>query len=644
MALLASLGASCDHSGPTDPSARVQLLQPLDSALGAKAGAVVYPRVRVLGAGREPVAGARVSWIANAGGISATSVSDAQGIASARWYAPTQLGPVSLTASAGDAPPLELHADVVANDAAKLDVLDDSVRFTAQRQTRIIRVVGWDAYGHPTAVGDNLGFRRDSDWVGLGRVMASGDTALVELSVGMGTHRGYVRFMEDSVLVVLQPVITRLSGIAGLDTVYGLAVGERATLKVIGVDSLGYEISGVDPGSAGLQVTTSAAGIATVSNDGAMTAVAPGTVTIDASAPGVTYHREITVYPVFDIGTQTAGVELHDGNAYYQMPRDHYLTDAGMLYDLSHYVGAGALPHPEFDVLRAHAADGTIAWTRSYSMGYATVIADPATGIAYLADPLHVIHAITPDGADRWSFDYGAIDTGGCRLAGWKDGVAAACSTHVFALDGSGSLSWSATVSDTAQQVITSPTLTIVRMKGSVAAIGNDGAPAWTMASSATNMIADASSTVYLTGSGVRAIDATGRERWYSATPMDGCILATADRIVVCRNLNVITALDPGDGHVRWSTTSPTSFGSMAAVSGDRVLVTGAYLFAFDARTGAVLGRSLNRVDQYDLAIGYGTLAASAFSFARVFRTSFTPGSEWSQSAGNAGHGNRVSQ
>ena len=94
---------------------------------------------------------------------------------------------------------------------------------------------------------------------------------------------------------------------------------------------------------------------------------------------------------------------------------------------------------------------------------------------------------------------------------------------------------------------------------------------------------------------------------------------------------------------MQWSATSPTSFGNMAAISGDRLLVSGTFLFALDARSGSVLGRSLSPVGEYDLTIGNGVMAATSFSSAIVFRTSFAPGSEWAQAFGNAGHGNRVS-
>lgn len=648
--LVAGLVASC-HDSSTNPLTRVAQLQPVESALQVKAGRQWLMKVLVLDGNNAPVVGVPVNWEASSGVLSnSITSSNGQGIAVTRWTADTAFGDAAITALVGNAPPLVQHITVVPGSARSLIVLADSVVFTAQEQKRTVKVVGTDQYGRQVPLrADQIEGRSE-----LGVATATGvvgDTALVELTSGYGTHRGSFTIYSisddanasGSVLLVLHPVLVGIKEIAGLDSVNGLAVGEHASLKVTGLDSLGHPILDVGVASSGLQLTTSDAAIATTAGDGSVTAVAPGRVTITATAGPVTYRVPVTVFPVFDVGTQTAAIALHDPNAYFQNALDQYLTDAGALYELSHYIGAGAPPHPETAVLRARTAGGAVAWTRNYPTSYVEVIADPASGIAYLADHLHVIHAIDPAGTDRWSFDYGTIDTGRCRLAGWKDGVVAACSTHVFALNGSGSLSWSVTLADSVQQVITAPALTIARVKGSVVAIADGGTIAWSKSSNASDLIADASSTVYLVDNGVHAVDAHGVERWYNATPLGGCVLATADRLVVCRNLGVITALDPADGHVRWSATSPTSFGSMAAISGDRILVCGAFLFALDARSGAVLGRSLNRFDEYDLSVGNGTMAATSISFGRVFSTSFTPGSGWAQRSGNAGHGHRVS-
>jgi len=648
MLLVTGVLASC-HDGPTDPLSRVRTLQPVDSALTVMAGAQTVVKVLVLDAGGTPVAGASVNWEASSGWFSKkTTPSNADGVAVNVWTSEGALGAVMVSASSGTAAPLQLPISVVGGYATTLKVLTDSVTFTAQGQPRLVRVVGFDAFGHPATLSpDKLGgYSAFASVVGK---YVSGDTAFVEITSGYGTHRGYAtvtsqdRGASAQVLLVMDPVLVGIREISGLDSVNGLAVGERAPLSVTGIDSLGHSILNANIVTAGLQLSTSDAGIATVSSDGSVTAVAPGQVTIGATAGAVSYQVPLTVYPLLDIGTQTALIELHDSNAYFQTPLSQHLTDAGVLYDLSYYVGAGALPHPETVVLRATAAGGKVSWSRSYSASYADAIADPASGIAYMTDNAHTIHAIDPTGTDRWAFDYGAISTAGCRLAGWNDGVAAACATHVFALNGDGSLAWTTAVADTAQQIISAPSLTIVRTKGSVTAIAADGSIAWSRASGATDMIADASSTIYVMDNGVRAVDPSGGERWYNAAPLADCILATSDRYVVCRNNSAITALDRSDGHVLWSATAPTSFGSMAAVSGDRILVSNAFMFALDARSGAVLGRSLNRVDETSIVVGNGVMAATSFSYGRVFKTSFTPGSEWAQHFGNAGHGNRVS-
>jgi hypothetical protein len=645
--LAAGLFTGCNHDGPTDPLSRVHQLQSVDNAPRLRAGTQYILRVRAVDADGNAVTGAPVEWTASAGLLeSADSRSSTDGIAARRWTAPAELGGVTVTATAGGAS-LSIAIEVVPGAATRLDIVEDSVRFTAQGQKRIVRAVGWDQFGHPAAL--------ETDRPSASSTVASvtgltpiGDTAYVELTSAYGTHMGYAYVTaaggvgRDSVRIISEPVVVGIQKIAGLDSVNGLVIGEKAQLEVTGLDSLGHPVANVDVTAAGLQLSSSDPNVATTSNDGIVTAVAAGAVTIDAAMGGVTYHVTVTVYPVFDVGTRMSSVELHDPMAYFQEPLGYSLTDAGTSYDLSHYIGAGAPPHPESVVLRATAIDGKVPWTRSYPGNSAAAVADPASGVVYLADPLHVMHAIAPAGTDRWTFDSGAIDAGYCRLAGWKDGVAAACGTHAFALNGDGSLAWSATVSDVVLQIITTPALTILRSIGSVSAVADNGSISWTVPSASTDMIADANSTVYLVEGGVRAIDVAGVERWHNPTPLAGCVLATADRLVVCRNNRVITALDRTDGQVRWTATSPTSFGSIAAIAGDRLLLSNAFMFALDARSGAILGRSMNRMDEVYVTVGDGVMAASSVSSAIVFHTSLAPGSEWSQTAANAGHDNRV--
>jgi hypothetical protein len=636
-----ALLASCNHDGPTDPLSRVHALRPVDNLIQIKAGTEGALLVVVLDADGRPVPNVDVAWEATSGVlVTTTSLSGIDGVAGNRLTAPPELGTVAVTARAGSVS-LQLAVSVVPGPVAKLDILEDSIRFTAQLQMRTVHVLGFDQFGHQLSLGTNV-VQSGASYSQVRSVAAAGDTAVVAVSSGFGTSRGYLVLAtqdgraRDSVLAVLDPVPVRTE-ISGLDSANGLAVGERARLKVTGVDSLGFTIFNVDSARSKLQLSTSDPSVATVADDGTVTAIAPGTVTIGASAVGTSYRQDLTVYPVFDVGTRKAGIGLRDQQAYVQFPVDQLLTDAGTLYELetlsSHTATSTAL--------RAHATDGKVAWVRSYP-GYGDAVADPASGVVYMIDDVHMVHAIDPAGTDRWAFDYGAFSTGGCQLATWRTGVAAACGTHAFALNVDRSLAWSATVDDTVRQVITTPVLAVVRMKNAVSALRDDGTVAWTRSLSAGDMIANAASTVYLVANGVHAIDSDGTERWYNPTPLGGCILATTERLVVCRNISVITALDPTDGHVRWTISSPASFGTMAAISGDRLLVSDAFLFAFDARTGAVLGRSFGRLDEYYLSVGHGVMAATSVDFAQVFSTSFSPGSEWAQNAGDAGHGNRV--
>ncbi len=644
VALVAGIVTSC-HEGPTDPSGHVQKLQAADSALQVKAGAQSVIRVLVLDGDGRPVRGVTVNWTAQTGTLASTSTaSDAQGVAATKWTAEGELGDIAIMASAGSVAPLKLAVKVVPGDPATLDILVDSVRYTAQWQKRLVRVLGFDKYGHPVTPGTDL-VQLNPGWAAVWEATPSGDTTVVALGSGFGRHRWYFVLgtsdgrARDSVLVILDPVIVRTE-ISGLDSTNGLAVGEHAQLTATGIDSSGYTVA-LDAGDARaqLQLSTSDANIATVASDGTLTAVAPGSVTIDASAPDIIYRARITVYPIFSAGTQKAGISLEDPQGYVQFPVDQYLTDAGVLYELTSVSSHTAT----YSVLRAHGGDGKVAWTREYQELSTRVAVDPASGVVFMQDDAHRIHAIDPAGTDRWLFDYGSFSTGSCRLAGWRNGVAATCGTSAFALNGDGSLAWSATVSDTAWQIISTPMLAVLRTQTAVTALRDDGSVAWTRLSAATGMIADAASTVYLMERGVHAIDLNGTERWYNATPLAACILAGTERLVVCRDNGIITALDPADGQVRWTTKFPALFGSMAAISGDRILLAGAFLFALDARTGAAIGRSFDRLDEYYISVGQQVMAVTSVNFARVFSTSFTPGSEWAQNGGNAGHGNRVS-
>jgi hypothetical protein len=642
--LAAAVLASC-HESPVDPSTRVNELRPFGSGLQVMAGAQWLVKVLVVDAGGSPVSGVSVTWQTSSGVLAKTVTSSStEGVASNLWTAPLDPGQQIISASVGsaDVQPLQMVVVVTPGPVATLKILADTVHFTAQRQPRTVRVVGRDGHGNPVALGYSE-LQVSGSWLSaVAMLPSSGDTATVVLTSGDGSHLGYVWValdgVRDSVPLILQPVSTGVQAISGLDSVAGLIVGQHATVQVIGVDSLGHPIPGIDPTASGLQLSSSAPDILSVSNDGRLVGVAAGRAVVTASAGSVSNRVTVPVFTELEVGTRLATFDLAPGID--QQSEARYLSDAGLLYSLHSFWGHNPGPTR----LEAYGKDGRLNWTHTASSNPYLNVLNPASGTMFSADAgTHVIRALGPTGIELWTFDYGSFTTMGCLLAGWGDSVAAWCGSYVLALRGNGSVAWSAPMGGAPWRILTTPTHVVAQSRDSLSAFDANGMVAWTRSVTASEMIADASSNVYLMEQGgVRAIDGNGVDRWFTPTPLGACIIATTDHLVICRDNSLLVALDPADGHVRWSTTIPIPFGCPVAISGDRLLVLGGHLFALDARSGAVIARSAESYDNYLLSVADGFMSMSMPSYAITFSTPFSPGSEWSQASGNAGHGNSV--
>ena len=642
--LAAAALASC-HESPSDPLTRVQELRPFASELQVRAGTQSTVKVLVVDGGGSPVSGVSVNWQASSGAFARTvTTSSTGGVASNLWTAPADPGEQVISASVGslDVQPLQMVVVVTGGPVSTLTILADSVHFTAQRQTRTLRVVGRDAHGNPVALA-NSGLQSWGSWLSSVTVLPStGDTAIVALTSGDGTHLGYAWVeldgIRDSVPLTLQPISTGVQSIVWPDSATGLIIGQRATLQVIGVDSLGHPITGLDPAVAGLVLSSSNPSVVSVSNAGDMTGIAPGQAIISASAGGVSHRVTVPVFPELDVGTPVATFDLAPGVD--QQSAGEYLANTGAFYTLH----TSCCHNPGPTQLQVYDRSGKPSWSQTVPSNPYLNIVNPVTGAVFSTDPgTHVVRALSAAGTELWSFDYSSFTTMGCLLARWDDGVAAWCGSHVLALRGNGSLAWSAPMGGAPWRMLTTPTHVILQSRDSVKAIGAGGTVAWARpVLTPAEMIADAASTVYLMESGVRAIDASGVERWHNSTPLAGCIIATTSHLVICRNNNVLAALDPVDGHQRWSITFPVPFGGPVSISGDRLLVLGGYLFALDAWSGAVLARSATSYGEFILTVADGFMSMSTPTYARTFSTSFTAGSEWSQTSGSAGHDNRV--
>jgi len=639
-ALAASLVSACTEDGPTDPTKLVASLQPLYGELHFSAGQHGFVWVRVVDAGLQPLGGVPVTWESPLGGVldSTTSTSDMSGVATIGWTAPSTLGEFSIVAHVGKIQSPVLPMYVVPSNATRFEFLPDSVHFTAQHQSRLLRIVGHDQFGYVT---------RNFE-VGAPVQSWDGDTAVVQLTSGGGAGIRYLVVTawpgaRDSVALIQQPVLASITAIAGVDTVNGLAVGQRAALQLTGLDSLGYSFTGTST-TVPVQVTSSDPSVVSVASDGSLTGVASGSATIDVTAGGATYHATFPVFPPFDVGTERPSVGLISDE--YINTNGVFLTDDGTLYETVYRIihGMGTITSDE--VLTAHA--GAATWSRTV-LPYAPIVVNPA-GPLYIANESdRSLHAVGTGGVDRWTYDYSPLTTASCRFSGWKDGVIAGCDTLLFAVRSDGTLAFTRTVRTPARQFLDTPNLTFARTADSVSAFAPDGSLRWTISTAASAAMADAAGNLYLIESGVRMVDASGATRWQNPTPLAGCILATADRIVVCRNGSTITALANADGHQLWSISRATN--DLAAISGDAVVTTGAYpgayLWKLDARTGALLGRSLTRVDASTLLVAHGSLGAYRLSpysvtYAHLFTAPFGPGSDWAQQGGNAGRSGQV--
>jgi len=635
LCLLAVTASACGHDGPTDPTKLVASLQSVDGEMHVAAGDRGVVRIRVVDASLHSLAGVPVSWESPVGGTldSTTSTSDQDGIARIGWAAPATLGAFSVVAHVGSVQSPAVPMYVIPNYVTRFEFLPDTVRFTAQHQGRFLRIVGHDQFGHVT---------RNFD-VGAPVQSWGGDTALVQLTSGSGAGIRYLVVTawpgaRDSVALIQQPVLVSISAVAGLDSVNGLAVGQHAALQLTGLDSLGYAFTDTST-TVPVQVTSSDPSVVSVASDGSLTGVASGQATITVSAGGATFQANIPVFPVFDVGTERPSATLISDE--YVNTTGAFLADDGTFYETVYSIGHGTGGTSSQEVFTGYT--GTATWSRTFPSAQAVV--NPA-GPVYVADAsARVLHAVGAGGADRWTYDYSSLTMATCRYSGWGDGVIAGCDTLLFAVRGDGTLAWTTTIGEPVRQFLNTASLTFARTADSVTAFSSDGSVRWTIPTTASAAMADATGNLYLTESGVRMVDANGVTRWRNPAPLAGCILATTDRIIICRNGSTITALANSDGHQLWSITRATN--DLAAISGDAVVTVGAYLWKTDARTGALLGRSLARVDASTLLVARGSLAAYSLhpyseTYAHLFTTTFGPGSDWSQQGGNAGRSGQV--
>jgi alpha-tubulin suppressor-like RCC1 family protein len=196
--MIAVGGACNDSPSASKPPASVEPVT--STSLAATVGSTVELKVRVLDAGGKASKGITVEWGVNAGSLSsATSVTDAQGNASATWTLGTVAGEQVATAATSGFAPVMFRAAAAAGPVAQLTLsaVPDSLN---PGQTLELTAAGRDQYGNSTSATvafassdtavaqvDASG-RLSTNWPGTTEIAATSGSARATVRVNV---RGY---------------------------------------------------------------------------------------------------------------------------------------------------------------------------------------------------------------------------------------------------------------------------------------------------------------------------------------------------------------------------------------------------------------------------------------------------------------------
>jgi uncharacterized protein YjdB len=250
------------------------LLSPAVDTLEAL-GAVLALSAQVLDASGTPVADAQVTWTSSAPAVATV---DAGGIVTA-----VSPGGVTVTATSGTA---SGDAEItVAPVVSQVLVSPATATLTALGATRSFTAVPADANGNPVA-GASVTWSTDDagiasvDGSGNGLAIANGTTRIVATS---GTVAG-------SALVTVEQVADAVTLVPG--TLVLAAVGATSPLTATAADANGNPLAGP-----AFSWSSDDPSVVTVSQAGLVTAVAPGSTLVRASAGGASDFTNVSVVP-----------------------------------------------------------------------------------------------------------------------------------------------------------------------------------------------------------------------------------------------------------------------------------------------------------------------------------------------------------
>ncbi|CAN5338353.1 hypothetical protein BH24GEM3_BH24GEM3_16120 [soil metagenome] len=241
--------------------------------------------VRVTDADGNPVPNVTVSWAAAAGsGVlqPATSVTDAAGVARARWTLGTTPGTQSATASVAGLASVTFTARVRPGRVSSITISPGYTTLNALNGTVALTAAAYDASGNGLS--------------GVAVTWSSSDPSIVAVNAaGVATAQGNglatISAQADGVAGTATVRVTQAVAQVAVTPATGtVVIGTPLQLTATPTDANGFAVAG-----AAVTWTTSNSNVATVSSSGVASGRAPGSATISASSGGRTGSANITV-------------------------------------------------------------------------------------------------------------------------------------------------------------------------------------------------------------------------------------------------------------------------------------------------------------------------------------------------------------
>lgn len=230
--------------------------------------------VRVVGTDGLAVAGEEIAFTPGQDGVAdpEIAVSDAEGLAVARWTPGPPVATQTLTASVVADPEVtaSFSAEVGPAPLARILLTPDEVLFTTATSTRQLVAEGQDGFGNPFDLGEVIWSSSDPevaqvDQGGLVTAVGNGTAEITATADGVTSEPALVSVAQVPVEAVIEP------------DAWTLFPGDTSQFTAEALDSLGQAIVGLP-----FEWSSSDTTVVSVTNTGMVLAVAPGSATITA--------------------------------------------------------------------------------------------------------------------------------------------------------------------------------------------------------------------------------------------------------------------------------------------------------------------------------------------------------------------------